>query len=400
MSAGDSYTVLLRSDGKVAIGGSNALGHYNLAALQKRGPFKQVSAGGAHTLLLSGTGDVVTLGSNEDGQCSLPNPRSVNKDLRYVQVSAGHKHSVALRSDGKVVYAGMDHSDGSAEGKIELTPVDPSLSTQNESATSETFDDECGYDGEYLEIPVLPLARFCNDFLVSGQGPLLPLLATLQNPARLSNAFDVNVKPDGDATAEPRCVQVSAGRSHTALLGSDGKVYAFGKNESGQCTLPTDAGHMQISAGGSHTVLLRRNGEAKAIGSNDYQQCDIPRDSSAYVKVSAGSYHTVLLHSDGHVDAVGCNDDGQCEIPPLEADLTYLQASAGGNHTVLLRSDGQAFIVGAEGEISIPAVSKYQTWYDWVKTKPVLPDGVEYVSDMGQAPVLNFEDHDEESRAS
>jgi hypothetical protein len=187
-----------------------------------------------------------------------------------------------------------------------------------------------------------------------------------------------------------RCVQVSAGASHTAMLLSDGRVCAVGNNESGQCDLPKQAGFVQVSAGGAHTVVLQGSGDAIAVGSNDHHQCDIPlRNTSAprFVHVSAGLRHTVLLREDGHAEAVGCNDDGQCEIPELEAGVKYVQVSAGGHHTVLLRSDGQAIAVGAQGDISIPAVKQYQTWMDWAMTKPVLPDGVEYAPDCGELPV-------------
>jgi len=215
-----------------------------------------------------------------------------------------------------------------------------------------------------------------------------------------SDVWFVEVTPTSGGSEPPtsstqngleHVVQVSAGYSHTAMLRSDGKVFAFGKNESGQCKLPKDSGYAQVSAGGSHTVLLDKNGDAKGVGSNEFKQCNIPERSSTaawrYVQVSAGSRHTVLLRSDGHVQATGCNREGQCDIPLLDTGLSYLQVSAGGHHTVLLRSDGQAFTVGAQGEISIPSVSKHQTWADWAMTKPVLPDGVEYVSDDAERPV-------------
>jgi alpha-tubulin suppressor-like RCC1 family protein len=196
-----------------------------------------------------------------------------------------------------------------------------------------------------------------------------------------------------------RCVQVSAGYSHTALLFENGTALARGNNSSGQCDLPKDAGYKQVSAGGAHTVLLHESGVASAYGSNEHQQCDIPAHvedpTVRYVRVSAGRSHTVLLREDGLVEAVGCNDDGQCAIPELEAGVSYVQASAGGHHTVLLRSDGQACTVGLTGEISIPQVAKYQSWMDFVMTKPVLPEGVEYVPDCHDLPVNGIGDKKE-----
>lgn len=116
-SAGDRHTVLLRSDGKVAVAGSNVHGQCNLQ--KNLGGFKQVSAGGEHTLVLSKNGDVMAFGSNKEFQCALPKIRASSGGLEYVQVSAGHMHSVALRSDGKVLYAGKEYGGD----EIRLVPM-------------------------------------------------------------------------------------------------------------------------------------------------------------------------------------------------------------------------------------------------------------------------------------
>merc|ERR1711924_136427 len=189
-----------------------------------------------------------------------------------------------------------------------------------------------------------------------------------------------------------RCVQISAGYSHTVLLFSDGTVLGIGCNTSGQCELPKTNGFEQVSAGGAHTVLIRSSGDAMAFGANDQNQLDIPQlaDGCHYTKASAGRRHTVLLRDDGDVVACGSNEEGQCNIPKLENGITYLQASAGGHHTVLLKSDGQALAVGNQGEIGIPAVAKHQGWFDWGLMKAVLPDNVEYVADTQETPVQNL----------
>lgn len=355
--------MLLRSDGKVTLGGVARYGACHLDVEPKR--YKQVSAGAKHTLLLTDKGAISASGCNSTGQCDLPKldvptsrpanaDKSTNADqaaesnaegLEYIQVFAGAWHSVALRSDGRAVYAGRRHGDPD-------TSFDPHPS-----------------EPRYL----------------------------IREP-------------------EQGCyVQVSAGYSHTALLRSDGRVAAFGSNDSGQCRLPapnlgnlramaniSDTGYIQVSAGGDHTVLLSKDGSVEAVGSNRHGQCDVPvfdkesgelpvfdKDSPwRYVRVSAGYKHTLLLRSDGKVDAAGWNKHGQCDIPPLEDGLIYLQASAGAYQSALLRSDGQVIIIGAEyGKYEVPAVYSHQSWVDYLFTKPRLPEGVEYVSDFSELPV-------------
>jgi len=76
-----------------------------------------------------------------------------------------------------------------------------------------------------------------------------------------------------------------------------------------------------------------------------------------------------------------------------------MQASSGGYHTVLLRSDGEPIIVGNDkfGQCSVPSVLGSQSWLHWVFTKPVLPEGVEYVPDFTELPVRSFDALESES---
>jgi len=319
VSAGNYSGVLLRSDGKVAIAGSQEImGEYNLVREQQRGKFKQVSAGSGHTLLLTKGGKIVQLGKHGE---KLGAPLAHFPDHKYAQVSAGHNHSVALRTDGKVVNVGMRHTSPESQATVQVQ--------------------------------------------------------------------------EGDGKV---CVQVSAGSSHTAHLYGDGTVDALGNNEQGQCNLPQEAGYSQVSAGGAHTVLLSAEGKATAHGSNKFGQCQLPQ-SPRYKKVSAGLRHTVLLSKDGDVKAVGSNEDGQCDIPDLESGVEYVQASAGGHLTMLLRSDGQAVMVGHQGGTSIPAVKKLQSYSDWMMSRPVLPEGVQYVADTEETPIWEIAKAQGSSRA-
>lgn len=445
-SAGHRHSVLLRSDGKATVAGSNVYGQCNLQRNSKG--VKQVVAGGEHSLLLFNNGEVTALGNNEHGQCSLPSLLSLNRGVEYVQVSAGHKHSVALQSDGKVVYAGMSYG-----GDIPQLPIDASSSPldiltppvknkvlfgdmnlrRDANIALKSIELATISHRGIVESPRKPSPRkLASDSSVympnrrdsnGGDSPELFIAPTISSQTRRdSNGGDspelpiestnfslldvqknltkpeVDVASLADCSPALRWIQVSAGYAHTALLRSDGIAFAYGRNESGQCIMPKEGGFVQVSAGGAHTVLLHENGNAMAIGSNSHQQCEIAVRGTAsavrYVRVSAGRRHTVLLRSDGYVEAVGCNEDGQCEIPPLEFGLKYLQASAGGHHTVLLRSDGQALTVGSHGGISIPAVLKYQSWVDWAQTKPVLPEGVQYVPDFAELPAASNEKRD------
>ena len=157
-----------------------------------------------------------------------------------------------------------------------------------------------------------------------------------------------------DLPADFTYLQVSAGGSHSLALGSDGNVYAWGYNGSGQLGDGTSS---------SQSTPVR----VKAPDRSTYP--DLPADFT-YLQVSAGQYHSLALGSDGNVYAWGYNNYGQLgngttsysqsvpvrvktpdrkTYPDLPADFTYLQVSAGGNHSLALGSDGNAWAWGYNG---------------------------------------------------
>jgi len=192
---------------------------------------------------------------------------------------------------------------------------------------------------------------------------------------------------------------ISASSSHSVILNTDGKVFACGNNEYGQCeilnleesgpfiqvattetntflldvngritvhgrndhtiarqflesTRMQKSKFAQISISANHGVFLTVDGQVWTIGENRHGQRNIPEIDGLtnYTQVSAGEGgHTVLLKSDGTVVAIGKNERGQCNIPELEGNVRYMQVAAGTGHTVLLRSDGNVVACGNEG---------------------------------------------------
>lgn len=190
---------------------------------------------------------------------------------------------------------------------------------------------------------------------------------------------------------------VACGKYHTAAVATDGTVYAWGLESSGQLGLgsyrtkaPTPqavpalsgAGVTQLACGMYHTVALTSAGEvltcgfggsffngAGGLGLGDRTQRDAPEMISAFgggegggaaaVSVSAGAYHSVAMDADGvcwswgrgewgrlgHNDASDCLEPTRiegCEVGGKGA--TFL--GAGDSHCASLGADGAAYTWG------------------------------------------------------
>ena len=115
VSAGDTHTVLLQSDGCAVACGCNACGQCNIPPLDDGVSYTQVSAGGSHTALLQSDGCAVGCGSNTFGQCNIP---PLDDGVSFTHVSAGGDHTVLLQSDGCAVACGSN-----AFGRCKIPPL-------------------------------------------------------------------------------------------------------------------------------------------------------------------------------------------------------------------------------------------------------------------------------------
>jgi hypothetical protein len=93
---------------------------------------------------------------------------------------------------------------------------------------------------------------------------------------------------------------VAAGAIHALALKSDGTVFAWGNNESGQCIIPKGLRDVSaIATGGFHSLALQSNGHVTAWGSNRVGQATVKTDLSGVVAIAAGDYHSMALMEPG-----------------------------------------------------------------------------------------------------
>jgi alpha-tubulin suppressor-like RCC1 family protein len=179
--------------------------------------------------------------------------------------------------------------------------------------------------------------------------------------------------------------QLSSGGLHKSSIKTDGTLWAWGRNNSGQLgdnttvnkSSPIQVGALtdwaQVSAGSQHTVAIRTGGELYAWGANGGSAyapgygrlgdgTTINRSSPVQVgalttwsQASAGVFLTAALKTDGTLWTWGGNDNGQLgqnnvifrSSPVQVGALTnWAQVSAGQFQTISIKTDGTLWAWG------------------------------------------------------
>jgi alpha-tubulin suppressor-like RCC1 family protein len=189
---------------------------------------------------------------------------------------------------------------------------------------------------------------------------------------------------------------IASGAGHSLVIGSDGRLYAFGSNTYGQLgtganlgsstpnptptavNLPGAAGRVAQTAGGEDvTLALTSTGQLYSFGNNvrgelgrgiDDGGADVARPTPTQValpgpvrEMAAGEFQGLAITSDDRLFAWGENNFGQLGVAtnagtenavatPEQVPLThtgrFVSLAAGGEHTLVLTATGEVFSFG------------------------------------------------------
>ena len=307
-SAGMNFTLALGSDGNLYSWGFNNQGQLGNGTTTNSGlgkvimpadgtKFTKISAGFNYSLAIGSDGNLYGWGDNSYGQLGIGNPSvSPNQQPikvilptgipKFTQISAGDSHSLALGTDGNLYSWGYnDHAQlgiGASDSDAHAAPSKVNLPTGVPKFTQIS----AGYKHS--------LALGTDGNLYSWGTNEKGQLGRSINEAEDGTPRKVNLP-----TGVSRFTQVIAGGEHSLALGSDGNLYSWGDNTSGQLgrnpsatkdgtprkvAMPTGITITQASApgtlGGDFSLALGSDGNIYSWGWNGNQQ--LGRDASGY----------------------------------------------------------------------------------------------------------------------
>jgi len=332
ISAGDSFTVALKTDGSLWAWGN------------------------IYSDLL---GDSMIISRNI--------PTQIGTDEDWAVISAGNGHAIALKRDGSLWAWGYNFYGQLGDG------TDGFRTDRNSPI-------QIGIDKDWSDIS----AGYCHTVALKTDGSLWTwgwnANGQLGDDTNTIRNVPMQIGKDKDWAT------ISAGAYHTIALKKDGSLWAWGANGSGQLgdgtdnvsryspvRIGTEANWASISGGYAHTIALKMDGSLWAWGWNHYgqlgdgtnmghtapMQVGTDKDWSA---ISAWSYHTIALKTDGSLWAWGYNNYGQLgddtdmsRNTPVQIgiDKDWSAISAGGfdmySHTAALKTDGSLWAWGYNG---------------------------------------------------
>lgn len=242
-----------------------------------------------HCLALQKNGTVVAWGYNGQGQCNVP------PDLRdVVSVAAGDGVSVAVKADGSLAIWGA--------GKI--------------------------YDIFPKDLAQVVQVAFTQEGV---------LILFANGSSRFAGRWPSEIEKM-DTDSHHNLVAISGGRLGFGLT-EEGKVVTLTKKQEDATFIPKDLGPVAALATMDsyccHVIAIQTDGSLRAWGRNDAGQCEVPTGLRAKA-IAISNNHVAAITTEGSLVSWGSNWAGELDPPYNLSKVKFVQVFAGFGYTIAL----------------------------------------------------------------
>ena len=306
-------------------------GYLNLNSFQyaKISDAHEISSGVRHTLVIKNNGTVWAIGWNEHGQLGLGDS-SENFSFRQISIDnvkrifVGAWNTFIIKNDGSLWGVGNNYTRLLGIGET------------TENAAYKFSQAKDSSDKALSAVKhVVPLTYYTLVLKEDGTVWVAGSDTTFDSELEclgLTTQKDVFTQ----VTGLPVIKAIAASESHVLLLGTDGYIYAAGRNLEGQCGVGTTTPKvssftkidpvtniMAIAAGGGFSMALDIYGNVWVCGMNkdgqlglgDFENrksfTKVTNPSNNISAISAGGCHSMLLRSNNEIWTAGNNSYGQ-----------------------------------------------------------------------------------------
>jgi len=179
----------------------------------------------------------------------------------------------------------------------------------------------------------------------------------------------------------------SSSDQHYLALASNGMVFGWGDNSSGQSNIPAGLnGIMEVALGQEHSLALDVNGQIYGWGTNGSGQTAFPSGVSGFVQIASASNWGMALRNGGTVTAWGLGTTGSLMVPDgLEGVIGIAAGDFHGLAIINAQPPPFAMIrTGSQlpsGKETIPYSKTLSAWggtspYTWSVISGNLPSGI------------------------
>ena len=249
-----------------------------------------ISAGDTHSLALQTDGTVMAWGDNVWGEINVPAGMS-----NVLAIAGGESHSLAVKADHTVAAWGTS-SNGITNGFQGLTNITAIADGEFFSVAIHTDGTVTAWGDNSFDRTNVPVELTNAVAIAAGDNHGLALQASGTVVAWGYNGNGETSVPAGLTNA----VAIAAGNNHSMALRADGSVAAWGYNGSGQTNVPGDLTNaVAITADGDQSVALKADGSLTAWGDNSYEQSNVAAGLTNIVAISGGNGHLLAIQNDG-----------------------------------------------------------------------------------------------------